>query len=94
LQWDKLINELTEDYTVQEWLIQQQFSGIVNGIDHTDYVTGTLLFFDEYFYGFGDFRTSSNPVINKTDHRKMCSVIVADNETRAFLEKGSKLEIL
>ena len=78
--WGTVVDGLDHQYTVQRWLEQRIFPGSVDTAQYNDYVTGTLLFFDEHFYGFGDFRTSSNPVINKTDHRKMCSVILADDD--------------
>ena len=77
--WENLFNaEYYKDLVLQEWIPQNTFFGKINQKEYKDYVTGTLLFFDDAYYGFGDFRTSSFPVTNKVDHRKATSLILAD----------------
>jgi len=61
---------------LQQWIPQEKVHGTVEGVRFEDYVTGTLLYFDDRFFGFGDFRTSSHPVINVVDHRKYCSLLL------------------
>ncbi len=80
---DELWNSLFEsddfkDLILQEWIGQKTIKGKIGEENFDDYVTGTLLFFDDNFFGFGDFRTSSFPVTNKGDHRKASSLIRAD----------------
>ncbi len=77
--WETLFETgAIQEMVLQEWIPQQRMQGKVNGKPHSDYVTGTLLFFDDNYFGFGDFRTSSFPVTNKVDHRKMSSLILAE----------------
>lgn len=77
-EWDALFERPDRDQLIiQRWIKQPQFSGTVNGTAHNDYVTGTLLFFDEHFFGSGIFRASSFPVTNVVDDRKMFSLTKA-----------------
>ncbi|MEQ8546877.1 MAG: hypothetical protein RIC03_03150 [Cyclobacteriaceae bacterium] len=79
--WQELFVALDlEEYVLQEWIHQKTMKGTIKGVPFNDYVTGTLLFFDDNYFGFGDFRTSSYQVINKVDHRKMTSLIL-ENDT-------------
>ena len=64
---------------LQEWIPQKRITGKIKGEKFEDFVTGTLLYFDDNYFGMGDFRTSSHPVTNKVDHRKACSLIRASN---------------
>jgi hypothetical protein len=78
--WDSLFeSEGFKDLVLQEWIPQKKIFGQIGDEKFEDYVTGTLLFFDNNYFGFGDFRTSSFPVTNKGDHRKAYSLIRADN---------------
>jgi hypothetical protein len=80
-EWEQIFaEELNEKFVLQEWISPSKMKGTVNGVSHDDYVTGTLLFFNQNFYGFGDFRTSSYPITNKVDHRKMTYLVVSDND--------------
>lgn len=74
-----------EDYILQEWIPQTRLSGHVGGTAHEDFHAGTLLFFDDHYFGLGEFRLSSFPVSNKGDHRKMSSIVVPriDGDVRA-----------
>lgn len=65
------------EFVVQHWIEQMKFEGTVNGTKHSDFVTGTLLFFDDNYFGPGLFRTSSFPVTNVTDDRKMFCVTLS-----------------
>lgn len=62
------------DFVLQRWIEQPRVKGTVNGKEFNDFVTGTLLFFDDNYFGPGMFRTSSFPVSNKVDDRKMFGV--------------------
>lgn len=80
-EWESLFSEVEkEDMILQQWIPQKRIKGEIKGEKFEDFVTGTLLYFDDNYYGMGDFRTSSHPVTNKVDHRKACSLIRADNK--------------
>ena len=79
--WSTVLNEANlEDYVLQEWIPQRRHQGEIQGEPYQDFLTGTLIFFDDNFFGFGDFRTSSHPVTNVVDHRKASSVIVSEED--------------
>lgn len=81
--WDSLFeDDHSKDYVLQHWIPQTKIAGQIGHHKFEDFITGTLLFFDDHFFGFGDFRTSSHPVTNKTDHRKMCSVILKHDSAK------------
>ena len=65
------------EFVIQRWIEQLKFDGTVNGEKFSDFVTGTLLFFDDDYFGPGLFRTSSFPVTNVTDDRKMFCVTLS-----------------
>jgi hypothetical protein len=85
--WEKLfIKGEFSELILQRWINQTKVSGNIGEYHYEDFVTGTLLFFDEHYFGFGDFRTSSFPVTNVVDHRKACSLILNhDEKTEALL---------
>jgi len=64
---------------LQEWVDQVPYSGKVNDQPYRDFLVGSALYWDDQFYGLAEYRTSSHPVTNKVDHRKLTSVFV---ETR------------
>lgn len=77
-EWADLFTQFDiGEFIIQRWVIQPLFSGEVKGVKHSDYVTGTLLHFNDQYFGPGIFRTSSCPVSNKTDDRKMRSYTLA-----------------
>ena len=65
-----------KDMTLQKWIPQKTIKGRIQKEEFEDFVTGTLLFFDDNYFGYGDFRTSSHPVTNKVDHRKVAGLIL------------------
>jgi hypothetical protein len=78
-EWQALFeSEKRKDMVLQEYVPQRMFRGQILKYSHQDYVTGTLLFFDDNFFGPGLFRASSYPVTNKTDDRKVASVVTND----------------
>ena len=62
-------------FIAQSWVSQPLFPGVVNGVKQNDYVTATHLFFDDNYFGPGIYRTSSYPVCNIHDDRKMFVLI-------------------
>jgi hypothetical protein len=86
-QWMMLFSDSEkEDMILQKWVPQKRILGEIGKEKFEDFVTGTLLFFDNNYFGMGDFRTSSHPVTNKGDHRKACSLIRAKDEALNILE--------
>lgn len=82
-EWERIFQEEDlSEFVLQEWVDQTPIHGEINGIEYEDFVTGTLLFFDDNFFGFGDFRTSSYPVTNVKDHRKASSLVLKDQPQR------------
>ena len=73
-----------ENMVLQKWVSQGKIRSSLKGKAYEDYATGTLLFINDQHFGYGEFRTSSFPVINKTDHRKMSSVVVSDELFQLF----------
>lgn len=69
------------DFILQKWIPQKTIKGTINGEVFNDFVTGTALFFDNRYFGFGDFRTSSHPITNKVDHRKATGLILDEEIT-------------
>lgn len=75
-----------ENLVLQRWIPQRKVEGTVAGEKVSDYITGTALFFNDRYFGLGDFRTSSFPVTNVVDHRKRFSLVLA--EDRPELTEG------
>ena len=78
-EWQALFDSGRADRMVlQEYLPQRTFRGTIGGQAYQDYAAGTLLFFDEEYFGPGLFRTSSYPVTNKVDDRKIAPLVTPD----------------
>lgn len=80
-EWESLFLSDMNNMVLQKWVETERVSGSINDQPYLDYLTGTLIFFDHHYFGLGDFRTSSFPVTNKTDHRKACTFILSDKTT-------------
>lgn len=65
------INEMV----LQEFIQQKKFTATIGYEKREDYVTGTLLYFNQEFFGPGVYRTSSVPVTNITDYRKAAQLV-------------------
>lgn len=81
-EWESLLS--TSDlskFVLQKWVPQRTFCGTVKGTQHNDYLTGTLLYFDEAFFGLGLFRSSSHIVANKVDNRNIFPLILNDPQS-------------
>ncbi len=83
-EWDDLFKGSSIlDMVLQEWIPQKTIKGSIGNNLYNDYIAGTLLFFDNNFFGFGPFRASSFEVSNKIDDRKISSIILKNqNENR------------
>ncbi len=70
-EWDDImLSAEIHDYILQKWIPQQTVKGNLRNESHDDFITGTLMYFDNYYFGLGPFRTSSHPVTNVVDDRK------------------------
>ena len=67
------------DYILQPFIQQRTYPCVWEGKHYDEYVCGMMLCMDDRYFDSGMFRTSSAPVTNKVDDRKMC-VIHSDDE--------------
>jgi hypothetical protein len=80
-EWKTKIDDINPtDYILQKWVPQLEFNGNVRGVEHNDYLTGTLLYFDESYFGLGLFRASSHIIANKVDSRSIFPFVVKEKE--------------
>jgi hypothetical protein len=78
--WEDLFeNEENGDLVLQEWIPQNKMQAQIGNEKYEDYVTGTLLFVNNNYFGLGPFRTSSHPVTNVVDDRKAVPLVLAEN---------------
>ena len=78
-EWRKLFaDDRREHMVLQAYIPQRRFHGTIGEQQYHDYAAGTLLFFEEQFFGPGLFRASSFPVTNKVDDRKVAPLVTAD----------------
>ena len=40
-----------QQFILQEWVPQRRFKGTVSGVEFDDYLTGTLMYFDDAYFG-------------------------------------------
>lgn len=83
-------NELWEqkdmnNFILQPFIRQRTFPQVWEGQHFDEYICGMMLCIDDRYYDSGMVRTSSAPVTNKIDDRKMCVVHSSDN---CMTEKG------
>jgi hypothetical protein len=64
---------------LQPFIKQRTYPCVWEGKHYDEYVCGMMLCMDDRYFDSGMFRTSSAPVTNKVDDRKMC-VIHSDDE--------------
>ena len=64
---------------LQPFINQRTYPCVWEGKHYAEYVCGMMLCMDDRYFDSGMFRTSSAPVTNKVDDRKMC-VIHSDDE--------------
>lgn len=80
------------EFVIQQWIPQKTIKGKIDGQTFNDYITGTMLFFDEHNFGFADFRTSSFPVSNKVDHRK-CVGVILNEQSKLNLNNFNNIKV-
>ena len=77
--WKKsLIESEKGGFILQPFVKQRTYPCEWEGNHYDEYVCGLMLCMDDRYFDSGMFRTSSAPVTNKVDDRKMC-VIHSDN---------------
>lgn len=69
-----------DDMVLQEFIRQRRFRGNIGDRTYHDYIVGTLLFFEDGYFGPGLCRASSHPVTNKVDDRKVAPLVTDDVE--------------
>ncbi|MBP7830480.1 MAG: hypothetical protein KA248_11230 [Kiritimatiellae bacterium] len=78
-EWRALFDSGRADNMVlQEFVPQRRFRGAIGDKTYHDYVVGTLLFFEDGYFGPGMCRASSFPVTNKVDDRKVAPLVTED----------------
>lgn len=93
--WKSVIGKLgnlLNSYILQPFILQRTYPCEWEGKHYDEYVCGMMLCMDDRYYDSGVFRTSSAPVSNKVDDRKMC-VIHSDNERLRVGELSSGMEL-
>ncbi|WP_294748216.1 hypothetical protein [uncultured Prevotella sp.] len=75
------------DYILQPFIHQRTYPCEWQGRHYDEYVCGMMLCMDDCYFDSGMMRTSSAPVTNKVDDRKMCVIHSDDNElkTKCFV---------
>ncbi|MBE6254650.1 MAG: hypothetical protein E7105_03950 [Prevotella sp.] len=71
------------DYILQPFIRQRTYPCEWEGNRYDEYVCGMMLCMDDRYFDSGMFRTSSAPVTNKVDDRKMCVIHSDDNKLKA-----------
>jgi hypothetical protein len=76
-KWSDLMNsDQIRDYILQKWIPQTRIKATLDGKTYEDYITGTLMFFNNQYFGLGQFRASSFPVCNVIDDRKIIPLVL------------------
>lgn len=80
--WDSLFtDDRLDTMVVQEFIPQRKFTGSIGAQHYNDYAVGTLLFFEDRYFGPGIVRASSHPVTNKVDDRKIAPIVTAESSS-------------
>ena len=72
-QWD---SGAVREMILQPFITQRCTPNVWHGQSFMEYIAGTILSVDEEYFGTGLFRSSSLPVLNKGDDRKVSIVLV------------------
>ena len=79
--WEKLFIPATLEHMVlQPFVDQKQFEGFVGAEKRNDFAAGTLLYFNQEFFGPGLYRTSSLPVSGISDFRKIAQLVAKTDD--------------
>lgn len=81
-EWQQLFQTgMVADMVLQPFIEQRMFDGVIGSQAYHDFVVGTLLFFNDQFFGPGIFRASSYPVTNILDDRKAAPFVTEDTSS-------------
>lgn len=81
--WQKLLTSGSlQDYVLQDFITQKVFAGRIGEQDRLDYITGTLLFLNQEFFGPGFIRTHTTPVTKGTGDFKKMAALISDSKNR------------
>ena len=84
--WKSTLNSqlstLNHQYILQPFIHQRTYPCEWQGRHYDEYVCGMMLCMDDRYFDSGVFRTSSAPVTNKVDDRKMCVIHSDDAELK------------
>ena len=74
--WKRLFDPTTlKQFVLQPFVVQKKFDGFVGDEKRNDFVSGTLLYFNQEFFGPGLYRTSSLPVSGLGNFRKIAQLV-------------------
>ena len=76
------LSSLTSQYILQPFIKQRTYPCEWEGKHYDEYVCGMMMCMDDRYFDSGVFRTSSAPVTNKVDDRKMCVIHSDDKELK------------
>ena len=79
-QWS-MVNS---NYILQPFIQQRTYPCVWEGKHYDEYVCGMMLCMDDRYFDSGVFRTSSAPVTNKVDDRKMFVIHSDDEELKKY----------
>ena len=80
--WKQIFeNNNLSDMVLQPMLDQKKYVGKIGEEERNDYAAGTLLYFNEEYFGPGLYRASSFVVTNQGDDRKMAQIVANVNSS-------------
>ena len=78
------LSNVNSNYILQPFIKQRTYPCEWEGQHYAEYVCGMMLCMDNCYFDSGVFRTSSAPVTNKVDDRKMCVIHSDDEELKKY----------
>ena len=84
--WNSILHSslftLHSSFILQPFIHQRTYPCVWEGKHYDEFVCGMMLCMDDRYFDSGMFRTSSAPVTNKVDDRKMCVIHSDDDELK------------
>jgi hypothetical protein len=79
--WERLFQPaVLREMVLQPMVRQRRFEGFVGKEPRRDYAAGTLLYFNDEWFGPGLFRTSTLPVSGLGDYRKIAALVASADD--------------
>lgn len=86
-EWNRILKSPEiRDYILQQWIPQDRWKGRLRGEEYSDYITGTLLFLNNHYFGQGPLRASSYPISNVVDDRKVATIALKQGRVEDFAD--------